>query len=177
MAILPIITAPDRRLKAKSKPLDWVDDDTRALMDDMVESMRAAPGIGLSAVQVGSPIRAIVVGVREADREEDAPEILFLVNPEITTQSEDVVLIEEGCLSLPDQFEDVERPDAITVSFLDYDGKSQTLECGGTTARVIQHEMDHLEGVLLVDHLSKIKRDIILRRLLKVRRQKQPAVA
>ena len=177
MAILPIITAPDRRLKAKSKPLEAVDDDTRALMDDMVETMRPAPGIGLSAVQVGSPIRAIVVGVREVDREEDAPEIWFLVNPEITTESEDIALIEEGCLSLPDQFEDVERPDAITVKFLDYDGKPQTLQCGGTTARVIQHEMDHLEGVLFVDHLSKIKRDIILRRLLKVRRQKQTADA
>jgi len=177
MAILPIITAPDRRLKAKSKSVERVDDATRALMDDMVETMRAAPGIGLSAVQVGSPIRAIVVGVREADLEEDAPEILFLVNPKITTESEDLVLIEEGCLSLPDQFEDVERPDTITVKFLDYDGNSQTLQYGGTTARVIQHEMDHLEGVLFVDHLSKIKRDIILRRLLKVRRQKQPAVA
>jgi peptide deformylase len=177
MAILPIITAPDRRLKAKSKPLDRVDDDTRKLLDDMVETMRAAPGIGLSAVQVGSPVRAIVVGVREADREEAAPEILFLVNPEITFESDEDVLIEEGCLSLPDQFENVERPDEITVKFLDRDGKPQTMQCGGTTARVIQHEMDHLEGVLFVDHLSKIKRNIILRRLLKVRKQKQPADA
>jgi len=177
MPIMPIITAPDRRLKAKSKPLDQVDDSTRALMDDMVETMRAAPGIGLSAVQVGSPIRAIVVGVREADRENNAPEILYLVNPEITIESEDTVLVEEGCLSLPDQFEDVERPNTISLKFLDYDGIPQTMQCGGTTARVIQHEMDHLEGVLFVDHLSKIKRDIILRRLLKVRRQKQTAVA
>ena len=177
MAILPIITAPDRRLKAKSKPLETVDGETRTLLDDMVETMRAAAGIGLSAVQVGLPVRAIVVGLREADREEDAPEILHLVNPEIAEASEELVLVEEGCLSLPDQFEDLERPEEITVKFLDYDGSPQELHCGGTTARVIQHEMDHLEGVLFVDHLSKIKRDIILRRLLKARRQKQPAVA
>ena len=177
MAILPIITAPDRRLKAKSKPLETVDDETRTLLDNMVETMRAAPGIGLSAVQVGVPVRAIVVGLREADREENAPEILYLVNPEIAEASQELVLVEEGCLSLPDQFEDLERPEAITVKFLDYDGSRQELQCGGTTARVIQHEMDHLEGVLFVDHLSKIKRDIILRRLLKARRQKQPAVA
>lgn len=177
MALLPITTAPDRRLKAKSTPVQAVDDGLRGLLDDMVETMRAAPGIGLSAVQVGVPIRAIVAEVRGGDHDPGKPEAKFLVNPEIIQSSDQVVDLEEGCLSLPDQFEEIERPARVTVRFLDYHGKPQEERFDGVMARCIQHEMDHLEGVLFVDHLSAVKRDIILRRLLKLRRQKQPAVA
>lgn len=177
MALLPIITAPDRRLKVKSTLVQAVDDGLRTLLDDMVETMIAAPGIGLSAVQVGVPIRAVVVEVRGKDLDPAKREAKFLVNPEIIESSESAVNLEEGCLSLPDQFEDVERPAEITVRFLDYHGQPQKEHFDGVMARCIQHEMDHLEGVLFVDHLSSVKRDIILRRLLKARRQKQPVVA
>ena len=180
MAILPIITAPNRRLKVKSKPVERVDDDVRRLLDDMFETMRAAPGIGLSAVQVGRPICAIVAEVREQGDDGQLaapPEALFLVNPEITAPSVELVLAEEGCLSLPDQFEDVVRPATATVRFLDYDGTQQEERFDGEMARCILHEMDHLVGLLFVDHLSAVKRDMILRRLVKARRQKQPALA
>ncbi len=172
MAILPIITAPDRRLKVKSKPVDVVDDAVRKLLDDMLETMYLAPGIGLSAVQVGVAKCLITVDVSR-DEEDDAP--LFLINPEIVEYSDRIETYNEGCLSLPDQFADLPRPEAITLDYLDYDGAPQQLRDDGLLSRCIQHEMDHLKGRLFVDHLSAVKRGMILRKLEKIRRQKVTA--
>ena len=172
MAILPIITAPDRRLKVKSKPVDVVDDAVRKLLDDMLETMYLAPGIGLSAVQVGVAKCLITVDVSR-DEEDDAP--LFLINPKIVEYSDRIETYNEGCLSLPDQFADLPRPEAITLDYLDYDGAPQQLRADGLLSRCIQHEMDHLKGRLFVDHLSAVKRGMILRKLEKIRRQKVTA--
>jgi peptide deformylase len=172
MATLPIITAPDRRLKVKSKPVDVVDDAVRKLLDDMLETMYLAPGIGLSAVQVGVAKCLITVDVSR-DEEDDAP--LFLINPEIVEYSDRIETYNEGCLSLPDQFADLPRPEAITLDYLDYDGAPQQLRADGLLSRCIQHEMDHLKGRLFVDHLSAVKRGMILRKLEKIRRQKVTA--
>ena len=169
MAVLPIITAPDRRLKVKSTPVEVVDDDVRKLLDDMLETMHAAPGIGLSAVQVGVPKCLITVDVSRDD-EDNAP--LFLANPEIIEYSNEILTFSEGCLSLPDQFADLPRPEAIILDYLDYDGAQQQIQADGLLSRCIQHEMDHLLGRLFVDHLSAVKRSMILRKLEKARRQK-----
>ena len=169
MAILPIITAPDRRLKAKSTPVEVVDDDVRTLLGDMLETMYKAPGIGLSAIQVGVPKRLITVDVSQ-DSENNAP--LYLVNPKIIQYSDEIEDFNEGCLSLPDQFAILPRPEAIVVDYLDFNGEQKQIRANGLLSRCIQHEMDHLEGKLFVDHLSAVKRSIILRRLEKARRQK-----
>lgn len=185
--ILPIITAPDRRLKVKSQPVAAVDDEVRRLLDDMVETMRAAPGIGLSAIQVGVAKRVVVVELDEneplaseeavQEKREAVRTTRYLVNPEITWTSEKIVFCEEGCLSLPDQYADIERPADVVVKFLDRDGKPQELKATGMLSRCIQHELDHLDGVLLVDRLSAVRRHMILRKLAKARKQEQePAV-
>ena len=168
MAVLPIITAPDRRLKVKSTPVEAVDDDVRKLLGDMLETMHAAPGIGLSAVQVGVPKCLITVDVSRDD-EDNAP--LFLANPEIIEYSNEILTFSEGCLSLPDQFADLPRPEAIILDYLDYDGAQQQIQADGLLSRCIQHEMDHLLGRLFVDHMSAVKRSMILRKLEKARRQ------
>jgi len=167
MAIRPIITAPDPRLRQISKPVDGVDDDLRALMDDMLETMYDAPGIGLAAVQVGEPIRVIVMDLAGED-EEPAPR--YFVNPEILDPAEDMNIYEEGCLSVPDYVDEVERPATCRVKYLDYDGAEQVLEAEGLFATCIQHEMDHLEGVLFIDHLSRLKRERVLKKLKKEQR-------
>ena len=169
MAILPIITAPDRRLKVKSTPVDAVDDDVRTLLCDMLETMYKAPGIGLSAIQVGVPKCLITVDVSRDD-EDKAP--LYLVNPEIIQYSDEIENFNEGCLSLPDQFAILPRPEAIVVDYLGFDGEQKQIRANGLLSRCIQHEMDHLKGKLFVDHLSAVKRSIILRKLEKTRRQK-----
>ena len=169
MAVLPIITAPDRRLKVKSTPVEAVDDDVRKLLGDMLETMHAAPGIGLSAVQVGVPKCLITVDVSRDD-EDNAP--LFLANPKIIEYSNEIQNFSEGCLSLPDQFADLPRPEAIVLDYLDYDGAQQQIQADGLLSRCIQHEMDHLLGRLFVDHMSAVKRSMILRKLEKARRQK-----
>lgn len=167
MALLPIITAPDARLKQKSAPLEAVDDDARRLMDNMLETMYEAPGIGLAAIQVGVPKAIIVMDVSPAGTPR-APR--FFINPEIVESSRETVITEEGCLSLPDQYADVARRTAITVRHLDYDGTPRTLEAEGLLATCLQHEMDHLKGILFIDYLSAVRRSIILRRLAKARR-------
>lgn len=167
MAIREILTAPDPRLREVSKPVAAVDDELRALMDDMLETMYDAPGIGLAAIQVGVPLRVIVMDLARED-EEPAPQ--FFVNPEILQPSEDLNVYEEGCLSVPEYFEAVERPSTCRVRFLDYDGNQQTIDAEGLFATCIQHEMDHLEGVLFIDHLSRLKRDRILKKLKKEQR-------
>jgi len=164
MALLPIITAPDPRLKVKSTRIERVDTGVRRLIDDMLETMYQAPGIGLAAVQVGVPKQIIVIDIAR-EGEKAAP--LKLINPELTWVSDEDATYEEGCLSLPEQFAELARPAAIEVSHLDYDGKRQTLKAEGLLAVCIQHEMDHLQGILFVDHLSALKRNIILRKLLK----------
>lgn len=169
MAILPIITAPDPRLKLKSKRVEKVDDGIRHLLDDMLATMYAAPGVGLAAIQIGVSKRIIVIDVAR-DGEERKP--MFLINPEIVWASDDETVCEEGCLSLPEQYAEVKRPKAIKVQYLDYFGDLRELEADGLLAVCIQHEMDHLDGVLFVDHLSSLKRNMILRKLSKTKRQK-----
>jgi peptide deformylase len=172
MALLPILTAPDPRLKVVSDPVGAVDEDLRRLMDDMRETMYAAPGIGLAAVQVGVPKRVIVVDTGEQGGQD---EILYLINPEIVSTSDELWIYEEGCLSLPDQYADVSRPIRATVKFMDYDGEPQELSSRGLLASCIQHELDHLEGILFVDYLSALKRGIILKKLQKAQRQAAPS--
>ena len=167
MPIRPIITAPDPRLRTKSKPVEKVNDTLRALMDDMLETMYDAPGIGLAAIQVGVPLRVIVMDLAA---EGEPPEPRYFVNPEILDPSDDTALYDEGCLSVPDAYETVERPERCRVRYLDYNGNRQELDAEGLLATCIQHEMDHLEGILFVDHLSRLKRDRILKRLRKEQR-------
>lgn len=166
MAKLDIILAPDPRLTTPCEPVDSVDGPLKQLMDDMLDTMYAAPGIGLAAPQVGVMKRFFVVDVGE----DDARDPRFFINPAITNRSDTTSLYEEGCLSLPKQYGDVERADAIGLRYQDRTGVERTLEANGMLARCIQHEMDHLDGILFIDHLSALKRRMILRRMAKVKR-------
>ena len=167
MALRPIVTAPHPLLKQVSKSVEAVNDATRALIDDMLDTMYAAPGIGLAAIQVGIPRRIITLVVA---KEPDRPAPIVLINPEIVWRSDIEMTYEEGCLSFPDQYAEVDRPGGIEVKYLDRDGTARVLKAEGLLAVCIQHEMDHLEGVLFVDHLSTLKRSMILRRLSKAKR-------
>lgn len=167
MALLPIITAPDPILETVSTPVETVTDEVRQQLDDMLETMYAAPGIGLAAIQVGIPRRMLVIDVSR-EGEEKAP--LHIINPEITWVSDDDQLYEEGCLSLPEQYAEVQRPAEVKVSYLDRNGDRQELHADGLLAVCLQHEMDHLDGILFVDHISALKRNMILRKLLKQKR-------
>ena len=168
MALREIITVPDPRLKQVSKPVEGgVTDALRALMDDMLETMYAAPGIGLAAIQIGVPVRVIVM-----DLSEDKTEPRYFVNPEILDPSETTAPYEEGCLSVPDIFDEVERPDRCRIRYLNYDGELVEEDAEGLFAVCIQHEMDHLEGVLFIDHLSRLKRERAIEKVRKARRQK-----
>lgn len=170
MAVLPIYVAPHPVLKKIADPVDAVTDDLRKLMDDMVETMYAAEGIGLAAPQVGVSKRILVIDIAQKDGEDKrAPQ--YFVNPEITWSSEELNVYNEGCLSVPDQYADVERPEKIKLKYLDYHGKAQEIETGGMLATVLQHEMDHLNGILFVDHLSTLKKDILLRKVKKWARE------
>ena len=166
MAILPILTAPDPRLKKKSLPVETVDAGVRQLMDDMLETMYAAPGIGLAAPQVGVLKRVIVLDI---DREDVKTGPLFMANPEIVEASDDDVIYEEGCLSVPDIFADVDRPATCRVRYQDLEGETHEEDLEGLMATCIQHEMDHLEGILFIDHLSRLKRNMALKKLKKLR--------
>ncbi|NQV57042.1 MAG: peptide deformylase [Rhodospirillales bacterium] len=168
MALLPIIIAPDPRLKVKCDPVENVDDGVRTLMDDMLVTMYAAPGLGLAAPQVGVQKRILVADV---SKDENLRDPKCLINPEITWASEELFEYEEGCLSLPDHFAEISRPERVRISYLDRDGKSAKLEADGVLAVCIQHEMDHLDGILFVDYLSKLKRNVILRKLRKLKKQ------
>ncbi len=174
MALLKIIVAPDPRLKIKAKPVERVDAAVRRLMDDMLETMYAAPGIGLAAPQVGVAKRVIVLDVA---REGESPQPLRMANPELVWTSQEAATYNEGCLSLPDQFADVSRPAAIRVRYLDHESEIRELAAEGLLATCIQHEMDHLDGVLFVDHLSALKRSMILRKLSKARKAAAPVPA
>jgi peptide deformylase len=167
MALLPVLIAPDPRLKLKAKPVERVDSTVRRLMDDMLETMYLAPGIGLAAPQVGEALRIIVLDIAR-DEEEKQP--LRMANPEILWRSDELATYNEGCLSLPEHYADVTRPAEIRVRYLDHENEIREMRAEGLLATVIQHEMDHLQGVLFVDHISPLKRNIILRKLAKTKR-------
>jgi peptide deformylase len=173
MAIRPIVEVPDPRLRQISSPVEEVTDDVRALVADMFETMYDAPGIGLAAIQVGVPKRILVIDLQEPAEEGGEPvkDPRVFINPEILTTSDEDVPYTEGCLSVPDQYAEVDRPDAIRARWLDVDGKQQEQEIDGLLAVCLQHEMDHLNGVLFIDHLSRLKRDMILRKLAKQRKE------
>ena len=172
MAILPIIETPDARLKTISTPVDGVDDALRAFIKDMFETMYDAPGIGLAAIQVGVANRVLVIDLQERDEESGAVirEPRVFINPEIVEMSEDLTVYSEGCLSVPDQYADVERPSIIKAKWLDENGKAHEEVIEGLLAICLQHEMDHLNGILFIDHLSKLKRDMVLKKLAKARK-------
>ena len=167
MAIREILTVPDPRLKQVSKPVEGgVTDELRALMDDMLETMYDAPGIGLAAIQVGVPLRVIVMDLSG----EDEPDPKYFVNPEILPLTDDTAPYEEGCLSVPDVFEEVERPTECRIRYLNYQGEQVEEVASGLFAVCIQHEMDHLEGTLFIDHLSRLKRQRAVDKVKKAKR-------
>ncbi|MCW5696018.1 MAG: peptide deformylase [Bauldia sp.] len=171
MAQLNIITLPDRSLRRKSAPVERIDDDLRTFLDRMLEAMYEAPGIGLAAVQVGEPRRIITIDVAHKENEEGTKSPIFLINPEILWRSDDTGIYEEGCLSIPEYYAEVERPAKVRVKYLDRDGREQEMEADGLLATCIQHEVDHLEGKLFIDHLSKLKRDMVVRKFSKAAKE------
>jgi len=164
MALRDILILPDKRLRSVSKPVTEISDEVRTLVADMFETMYKAPGIGLAAIQVGVPSRVIVMNLSK--REAEAEPRVF-INPEITGSSEESSLYEEGCLSIPDVHEDVERPARVKIRYLDLDGKPHEEDAEGLFATCIQHEVDHLNGVLFIDHISKLKRERIIKKFTK----------
>ena len=174
MALLPIIEVPDPRLKQISTPVEAVTDETRKLIADMFETMYAAPGIGLAAIQVGVPKRLLVIDLQEPEEEGGEPvkDPRVFINPELYYHSDQEVPYNEGCLSVPDQYAEVERPDRIRARWLDENGKSHEEDIEGLLAVCLQHEMDHLEGILFIDHLSRLKREMVLKKLAKQRKER-----
>jgi peptide deformylase len=166
MAIREILVVPNPVLKQVSEPVEQVDDELRALMDDMLQTMYAAPGIGLAAVQIGVPKRVIVMDLA---RPEEPKQPRYYVNPEIVWRSEETVPYEEGCLSVPEIYDEVERPARVKLRYLDYHGKAHEEDAEGLFAVCIQHEMDHLEGVLFIDHLSRLKREQAIKKVKKAK--------
>ena len=166
MSVKPILTEPNKLLRQISEPVESVGDEERRLMNDMLETMYAAPGIGLAAIQIGIPKRIIVMDI---SRDENKKEPRYFVNPVIKNKNDDKSKYEEGCLSVPDQFAEIERPNSCEVEYLDYNGKKQLLKADGLLATCIQHEMDHLEGILFIDYLSKLKKSMIIKKLSKIK--------
>ena len=169
MTIKPLIILPNPILRQVSKPVERVDSDTRKLAGDMLETMYDAPGIGLAAVQVGVPRRMLVI---DLSKEGDPKEPQVFINPEILASSDDRSVYEEGCLSIPDYYAEVERPATVTVKYLDANGVEQTVEADGLLATCLQHEIDHLNGVLFIDHISRLKRDMVIKKFTKAARTK-----
>ena len=159
-----ILTEPDPILRKKCEPLEKVDAETKKLMDDMLETMYAAPGIGLAAIQVGILKRLVVIDISKGE-EEKKP--MFFINPKIIYRSKKTSIYEEGCLSLPGQFAEIERPAECTLKYIDYNGKEKELKADGLLATCVQHEVDHLNGILFIDYLSKLKKDMIIKKLVK----------
>lgn len=193
MSIREIIKIPDAVLREVSKPVERVDDELRALLDDMAETMYDAPGIGLAAIQIALPLRLVVVDCSHRSAEDEADEAgeavaqeesgeiernpIFLINPEIVSFSDQPSVYEEGCLSIPDYYAEVERPAGCTVKYLDREGKEQILEADGLLSTCLQHEIDHLNGQLFIDYLSKLKREMVIKKFTKAAKQsgKMPA--
>tara|TARA_B100000700_G_scaffold110238_1_gene124251 strand:+ start:620 stop:1144 length:525 start_codon:yes stop_codon:yes gene_type:complete len=163
-----IVIEPDPILRKESEPVEKVDDQLRRLLDDMLETMYAAPGIGLAAVQVGILKRLIVIDISK-DKEKKEP--LFLINPKIISKSKQTSIYEEGCLSLPGHFAEIERPAECQINFIDYNGKKKEIKANGLLSTCIQHEVDHLNGVLFIDYLSKLKKDMIIKKLVKHKKE------
>ncbi len=174
MAILPIVEVPDPRLRQISSPVKEVNDEVRALIRDMFETMYDAPGIGLAAIQVGVPIRVLVMDLHEPEEEGGEPvnDPRVFINPEILAHSDEEVPYLEGCLSVPDQYAEVERPDHIRARWLDEHGKQHEEQLDGLLAVCLQHEIDHLEGILFIDHLSRLKREMVMKKLTKMRKDR-----
>jgi peptide deformylase len=170
MAIRPIIIAPDPVLKAKAKPVDNIDGGIVRLMDDMLETMYRAPGIGLAAPQIGVLQRVIVVDVADKD---EKPQPFAMANPEILWKSDETSVHNEGCLSLPDHYADVTRPKQVRLRYIDRDGEVRELDADNLLATCVQHEIDHLNGVLFIDHISLLKRNMILRKLQKAKKSQE----
>ena len=166
MTVKLILTEPNKLLRQVSKPVENVGQEERDLMDDMLDTMYAAPGIGLAAIQIGVPKRIIVMDISGNN---DKKEPRYFVNPIIINKNKEKAKYEEGCLSVPDQFAEIERPNSCDVEYLDYDGKKKLLKTDGLLATCIQHEMDHLEGILFIDYLSKLKKSIIIKKLSKIK--------
>jgi peptide deformylase len=170
MSVRPLVIIPDSRLRLVSDPIVRVDAKVRALVSDMFETMYDAPGIGLAAVQIGVPERVVTIDTARED-EEKSP--LALINPEIITASEELSVYQEGCLSIPEYYEDVERPARVSVRFMDLNGEIREIEADGLLATCVQHEIDHLNGVLFIDHISKLKRDRVVKKFTKAARDKE----
>ena len=166
MSVKTILIEPNKLLRQVSKTVEKVGDDERTLMDDMLDTMYDAPGIGLAAIQIGVPKRIIVMDI---SRDENKKEPRYFVNPVIKNKNEEKAKYEEGCLSVPDQFAEIERPNTCEVEYLDYNGKKQILKANGLLATCIQHEMDHLEGILFIDYLSKLKKSMLIKKLSKIK--------
>ena len=164
MALREIIVLPDKRLRQVSDPVKAVDAEMRALVDDMFETMYKAPGVGLAAIQLGVPKRVVTVDTAKKDEPKN-PQVF--INPEIVWSSDDKSTYEEGCLSIPEYYEEVERPTQVKVRFIDLDGKAQEVEANGLLATVLQHEIDHTNGILFIDHISKLKRDRVVKKFIK----------
>lgn len=167
--IRPLVILPDPVLRQLSSPVERVDDALRRFADDMLETMYDAPGIGLAAIQVGEPLRMLVIDLAKED-EPKAPHLF--INPEIVARGDGTSVYEEGCLSIPDYYAEVERPDTVSVRYIDRDGREQTIEADGLMATCLQHEIDHLNGVLFIDHISKLKRDMVVRKFKKLAKGK-----
>jgi len=172
MTIRPLVILPDPLLRQVSNPVERVDDDLRKFADDMLETMYDAPGIGLAAIQVGEPLRMLVLDVAEKDEPKN-PQVF--INPEIVSRSDALNVHEEGCLSIPDYYAEVERPAEVTVKYIGLDGKEKVVEANGILATCLQHEIDHLNGVLFIDYLSKLKRDMVVRKFKKLAKDRPPA--
>lgn len=182
MSLLAIVEVPDAILRAQSAPIDRVDDDLQRLIADMFETMYEAPGIGLAAVQVAVPRRLVVIDLQDpdpvAEGEEEGPPIKrpqVFINPEILHRSDARKTYNEGCLSIPDQYAEIERPDLVRARWLDVDGQPQEGEFDGLMSVCLQHEVDHLDGILFIDHLSRLKRDMIVKRVVKSRKDRDQA--
>jgi peptide deformylase len=169
MTIKPLIILPDPVLRQASKPIERVDTDLQRLADDMLETMYDAPGIGLAAIQIGVPRRMLVIDVSR-EGEEKQPQVF--INPEIVKSSDERSVYEEGCLSIPDYYAEVERPATVSVRYLDRNGKEQTVEADGLLATCLQHEIDHLNGVLFIDHISRLKREMVIKKFTKAAKSK-----
>tara|TARA_X000001036_G_scaffold28224_1_gene23332 strand:+ start:1322 stop:1846 length:525 start_codon:yes stop_codon:yes gene_type:complete len=168
MAKKKILTIPDPVLRKVSEPVTEVNSEIKKLLDDMLETMYAAPGIGLAAVQIGILKRVIVI---DLSKEGEKKEPLFIINPHITSKSNELISYEEGCLSIPNQFAEVKRPNKCKINYLDYNGKKKDITTDGLLATCIQHEIDHLNGILFIDHLSKLKKDLILKKTKKQKKE------
>ncbi len=172
MALRDILILPDKRLRLKSEPVGRIDKPLRALIDDMFETMYAAPGIGLAAIQIGVPQRVVTMDLAKKD---DPPAPQVFINPEVTWKSDEQATYEEGCLSIPEYYEEVARPAAVKIKYLDLDGKPQEIDATGLLATCLQHEIDHTNGILFIDYISKLKRSMVMKRFKKAAKKSEPS--